>query len=383
MSLWIAITLMTGAAILAVLWPLRVRRGASAEPAGNEVASEPALADLAVYRDQLAEIERDRASGLIGAAEGEAARTEVARRILRASAEAEGAVGAGGNADRRRRVAAVAGLVGIPLIAGSLYIALGSPGYGPQPLAARLEARPEQSDIAILIRKVESHLEANPQDGRGYEIIAPIYARIGRLDDAARAWSNAIRLLGSTPQRQTGLGEALIAQAGGVVTTDAKAAFAAALAADPKDPKARYFLGLAAEQDGQPQQAAAIWSQLAADTPADAPWLGLVQQALARVGAPVPAPAAGPSAAEVAAAGDLSPEQRQQMVRGMVDRLSARLAQNGDDLDGWLRLMRAWTVLGEADKAKAAVSDARTHFARDDGALGRIDALARELGLGS
>lgn len=376
MSLWIALLLMTAAAILAVLWPLRTGRAA-------DDAASAAQADLAVYRDQLAEIERDRAAGLIGAAEGEAARTEVARRILRASAEA-GRDPAAGSSDRRRRVTAVIALVGIPLLAGSLYIALGSPGYGPQPLAARLEAKPEQSDIAILIRKVEAHLEANPQDGRGYEIIAPIYARIGRLDDAARAWSNAIRLLGSSPQRQTGLGEALTAQAGGVVTAEARTAFEAALAADPKDPKALYFTGLAAEQDGQLQQAAAIWTKLASESPADAPWMGLIQQALARVGAPMPASTApGPDQAQVAAAAELTPEQRQQMVRGMVDRLSARLAQNGDDLDGWLRLMRAWTVLGEADKAKAAATDARTHFARDDGALGRIDALARELGLGS
>lgn len=379
MSLWIALVLMTAAAILAVLWPLRTGRAA-------DDAASAAQADLAVYRDQLAEIERDRASGLIGVAEGEAARTEVARRILRASAEAA-QDGAAGSSDRRRRATAVLALLGIPLVAGSLYITLGSPGYGPQPLAARLEAKPEQSDIAILIRKVEAHLEANPQDGRGYEVIAPIYARIGRLDDAARAWSNAIRLLGSSPQRQTGLGEALTAQAGGVVTAEAKAAFEAALAADPNDPKALYFTGLAAEQDGQPQQAATIWSKLAAESPADAPWMGLIRQALARVGAPMPASAApatpGPDQAQMAAAADLTPEQRQQMVRGMVDRLSARLAENGDDLDGWLRLMRAWTVLGEADKAKAAASDARTHFTRDDGALGRIDALARELGIGS
>lgn len=377
MSLWIAFALMTAAAILAVLWPLRTER------AGADVAS-AAQADLAVYRDQLAEIERDRASGLIGAAEGEAARAEVARRVLRASAEAAQDTGAR-TSDRRRRATAVLALLGIPLMAGAIYLALGSPGYGPQPLAARLEAKPEQTDIAILIRKVEAHLEANPQDGRGYEVIAPIYARIGRLDDAARAWSQAIRLLGSSPQRQTGLGEALTAQAGGVVTAEAKAAFEAALAADPNDPKALYFTGLAAEQDGQPQQAAAIWTRLAAESPSDAPWLGLIRQALARVGAPMPAPAAapGPSASDMAAAADLTPEQRQQMVRGMVDRLSARLAENGDDLDGWLRLMRAWTVLGEADKAKAAASDARTHFAQDGGALGRIDALARELGIGS
>lgn len=374
MLLWIAFSLMTGAAILAVLWPLRT--GAA------RLAASGAAADLAVYRDQLGEIERDRAAGLIGAAEGEAARAEVARRILRVSSELE-KEGAATGGDRRRRVVAAVALVGVPLLAGGLYLRLGSPLYPPQPLAQRLEAQPSPSDIAILIRKVETHLEANPDDGRGYEVVAPIYARIGRYDDAARAWANAIRLLGPGPVRETGLGEALMAQAGGVVTAEAKAAFEAALAADPKDPKAQYFLGLAAEQDGRKEEAARIWGALAAETPADAPWRGLLGDALARVGAEMPAPAPGPDGADVAAAESLTPEQRQQMIRGMVERLETRLAQEGDDIEGWLRLMRAWSVLGDGDRAKAAAGRARSHFTGDTTALARIDALARELGLGS
>lgn len=387
MLLWTAISFMTGAAILAVLWPLRT---------GAAPSASAAEADLAVYRDQLAEIDRDRASGLIGAAEGDAARAEVARRILRASAETAAMGPASAGAARRRRMVAVVALFGVPLAAGALYLALGSPALPPQPLAARLEARPDQSDIAILIRKVEAHLEANPDDGRGYEVLAPIYARIGRTEDAARAWTNAIRLLGPDAGRENGLGEALTAQAGGVVTAEAKAAFEAALASDPKDPKARYFLGLAAEQDGRPADAARIWGQLAADSPPDAPWMAFLREALARVGAPAPSLGAslgapvgasparpGPGAADVAAAQDMTPAARDQMVRGMVARLEARLATDGNDLEGWLRLMRAWTVLGEADKAKAAAGDARTHFTADQAALARIDALARELGLGS
>ncbi|MCS0501108.1 c-type cytochrome biogenesis protein CcmI [Ancylobacter mangrovi] len=381
MLLWIAFSLMTGAAILAVLWPLRTGAGAAPE------AASAAEADLAVYRDQLAEIERDRTAGLIGEGEGEAARAEVARRILRASAEVHATRAASAGNVGRRRAAALIALIGVPVLAGTLYILLGSPQLSPQPLAARLNARPEEADVAVLIRKVEEHLEANPDDGRGYEVIAPIYLRIGRTSDAVRAWSNAIRLLGSSPSRQSGLGEAMVADADGVVTAEASAAFQQALAQDPKDPKARYFLGLAAEQDGKTAEAAAYWSALAADSPAGAPWLPLVHAALARVGATAPAPQTaqmpGPGAADVAAAEDMTPEQRSQMIRGMVERLSARLAEDGDDLEGWLRLMRAWTVLGDADKAKAAAADARDHFGKDDAALARIDALARELGLGS
>lgn len=369
MLLWIAFSLMTGAAILAVLWPLRT--GASA------VAASAADADLAVYRDQLTEIERDRTAGLIGAAEGEAARAEVARRILRASAEA-GREGAVSGATGRRRAVAVVALLGIPLLAGGLYLFLGSPLYPPQPLAQRLEAQPTGSDIAILIRKVETHLEANPNDGRGYEVLAPIYGRTGRLDDAVRAWSSAIRLLGSSPVRETGLGEALTAQAGGVVTADAKAAFQKALAEDPQDPKAQYFLGLAAEQDGRTAEAAATWQKLLAGAPPNAPWRPLVQAALARVGGSA---APGPSAADVAAAKDMPAGDRDAMIRSMVDRLAARLKQNGDDPEGWLRLVRAYMVLGETDKAKAARADARQALGRDAGRLQKLNDGLKDLGL--
>ena len=375
MLLWIAFSLMTGAAVLAVLWPLRTRAGNG----GN--ASD---ADLAVYRDQLAEIERDRTAGLIGAAEFDAARTEVGRRILRVAGEADiNTARVIRGSDGRRRAVAVIALIGLPLMAGAVYFKLGSPQIEAQPLAARMQARPEQADVAVLIRKVEGHLEANPEDGRGYEVIAPIYLRIGRTDDAVRAWSNALRLLGPDTVRATGLGEALTASSGGVVTNEAKAAFQQALTLDPKNPKARYYLGLAAEQDGKKQEAAALWGALASDSPPDAPWLPVLREALARVGAPMAPAAPGPSSADVAAAQQISPADRAAMVRGMVEGLEQRLATDGADIEGWLRLMRAWNVLGEADKAKAAAGQARTQFAKDDGALARIDMLARELGLGS
>ena len=377
MLLWIAFSLMTGAAVLAVLWPLRTRVNGAAS--GAE-------ADLAVYRDQLAEIERDRAAGMIGAAEFDAARTEVGRRILRVAGEADiNTARVIRGSDTRRRAVAVIALIGLPLMAGAVYFKLGSPQIEAQPLAARIQARPEQADVAVLIRKVEGHLEENPDDGRGYEVVAPIYLRIGRTDDAARAWSNALRLLGPDTVRTTGLGEALTASSGGVVTNEAKAAFQQAVTLDPKNPKARYYLGLAAEQDGKKQEAAALWGALASDSPPDAPWMPVLRTALARVGAPMPAIAAtpGPNAADVAAAQQMSPQDRAAMVRGMVEGLEQRLATDGADIEGWLRLMRAWNVLGESDKAKAAAGQARTQFAKDDGALARIDTLARELGLGS
>ncbi|MDF2996324.1 MAG: cytochrome c-type biosis protein CcmI [Xanthobacteraceae bacterium] len=370
MLLWTAFALMTGAAILAVLWPLRVQR--------EDRLAGDAEADLAVYRDQLAEIERDRAAGLIGAGEFEAARTEVARRMLRA---AEGAGETARSSDTRRRAAAVLALIGVPLIAGVFYLALGSPTYEGQPLAARLDARPGEADVAILVRKVETHLEANPEDGRGHEVVAPVYFRLGRFDDAARAWSNAIRLLGGSAARESGLGEALVAANGGVVTAEAKAAFDKAVALDPQAVRARYYLGLAAEQDGGKDKAADIWSKLVAEAPPGAGWLPTVQDALARVKPAGAVP--GPNAADVAAVQNMNPEDRAAMVRSMVDGLASRLARQGGGIDEWLRLVRAWSVLGEGEKAKAAAVDARKQFAQDGAALARIDELTRQLGLGS
>lgn len=370
--LFVAFALMTALAVMAVLWPLSRQR---TERAARE-------ADIAVYRDQMAELDRDEAAGRLPAEQAQAARAEVARRMLAAADSApEAASSAGG----RRRLAAIAALVLIPLIAAGLYWTLGSPGLPGMPLAARLSAPPDGSDIAILVRRVEDHLAANPNDGRGYEILAPVYLKLGRLDDAVRAYRQAVRLLPPSAELQAALGEAMVVRAEGMVTRDAADAFAASLALDPGMPKARFFLGLAAEQDGRRQDAAAIWGQLAQESPPNAPWLPMLRAALARVGAQPPAvapQAPGPDAQDMAAAAALTGEQRAAMIQGMVDRLEARLNADPKDLDGWLRLARAWRVLGNAEKVRAALASARAAFPDDTDASARIDAAARELGVG-
>ncbi len=379
--LWLLIALMTAAAIFAVLWPLS-RRDVAA-PSGN---------DLAVYRDQLDEIERDRAAGLIPEAEAEAARIEVSRRILAAAdAEENKTVSTASSADWRRRAVAVVALVVLPFGATMGYLALGSPYLESQPHADRRPTARPNTSLASMIAQVEAHLESNPKDGRGWEVVAPVYMRIGRYDDAVRARRNAVELNGETAVRLADLGEAMVAAANGVVTADAKKAFERAIAFDPEDVKARYFLGLAAEQDGQSKDAATIWRRMLKDAPKNAPWIGLVQAALARVegtpaadapiaGAPV-AGAPGPSAADVEAAAKLTAEQRNDMVRGMVARLADRLKTEGKDIDGWLRLVRAYMVLGDRDKARAALGEARQALAGETEKLQRLDALAKGLGL--
>jgi cytochrome c-type biogenesis protein CcmH len=387
--IWLVFAFMTAAAVFAVVWPLR--------RSGRVRDSD---SDLAVYRDQLAEIERDRAADRIGDREAEAARIEVSRRLLGAAEKgaAEGGEAAA-PATWRRRAAALATITMLPFGAFGLYLWLGSPDLPGEPLQARRAMPPGHGSFAALIAQVEAHLQRNPQEGRGWEVLAPVYLRLGRLDEAVVARRHALRLLGATATRESDLGEALVAQANGIVTEEAKSSFERALAIDSNDIKARFFIGLAAEQDGRRQEAAAIWRDLIAKAPPGASWVEYVENALARVDGTATAQARpraarrpsadassataapGPTDQDMAAAAALTPEQRNDMVRGMVDRLAERLKQDGSDVEGWLRLVRAYAVLGERDKARAAAADARRALATTPDKLRRLDELVKGLGL--
>src|SRR5215212_9624439 len=214
MILWLIFAAMTATAMLAVLLPLRRRAPARSG------------SDVAVYRDQLEEIDRDRAAGLVGAGEAEAARVEISRRLIAAAAPVDaGRADAPVEARWGRRAAALAGVVMLPLGSAGLYLALGSPGIPSEPLASRSVASPAPMSIEAMIVQVEAHLARNPDDGRGWEVLAPIYLRAGRFDDAVKARRNALRLLGPTAVREADLGQAMVAAADGVVTADARAAF--------------------------------------------------------------------------------------------------------------------------------------------------------------
>jgi cytochrome c-type biogenesis protein CcmH len=365
MTLWFVFALMTAAAVFAVLWPLG--RGNRTPADGNEAA---------VYRDQLAEVDRDVSAGLINPPEAAAARVEISRRLL-AAADNQRQPPVIPNI-RLRRMAAVVALVGLPLVAVGLYFPLGSPGLPDFPLAQRSRTPDGTQSLDNLIAQVEQHLETNPTDGRGWSVIAPVYARLGRLDDAVRAFRNSITFNGESADRRADLGEALVGAAGGVVTAEAKTEFERAVALNAGEVKANYFLGLAAEQDGRPADAASIWRAMLEKAPGNAPWRGLVQAALVRVGgSPVPAL----SNDAVAAAKDMSETDRSAMIRSMVDRLATRLKQNGDDVEGWLRLVRAYMVMGETDKAKSASSDARQAVAKDPERLQQLNEGLKNLGL--
>ena len=365
MTLWFVFALMTAAAIFAVLWPLG--RGNRPPSDGSEAT---------VYKDQLAEIDRDVAAGLIGAPEAEAARVEISRRLLAAAdGERKPAIR---SSLKWRRAAAVLALVGLPVLTVATYLPLGSPRLGDFSLAARARAPDGNQPLDNLLAQVEQHLEKNPTDGRGWSVLAPVLLRLGRYDDAVRAYRNSITHNGDSAERRADLGEAIAAAAGGVVTSEAKAEFERAMTLDGDAAKASYFLGLAAEQDGRTTDAGSIWREMLAKAPADAPWRPLVQAALARLGG-VAAPAL--SGDTMAAAKDMSEGDRGAMIRGMVDRLAMRLKQNGDDVEGWLRLVRAYMVMGDREKAKGALTDARQAVANDVERLRQLNEGLKNLGL--
>ena len=369
--IWFILAGMAALAALAAVWP--VLRGSPGPEKGDAAASESAF-----YRAQLAEIERDVARGQLPRSEAAVARAEAARRLIAAHSSAkEAALAPRG---RNRLAAAVLISVGLPAIAFPLYAFLGRPQAPDEPLANRVPAQLAASDIAAAVAGVEAHLIAKPDDGKGWAVIAPVYMRLERYDNAAHAYAEALRLLGEDASRRAAYGEALVAAAGGVITEEARQAFEKALADRPGEPEARFYLALAAEQDGKKEEAARAYEALIADSPPDAHWVAFVKERLAGLkGAPDRA-VAGAGEASNPLAG--APEGQRAMIEGMVSRLANRLSSSGGRLDEWARLIRAYAVLHEDGKAKAALADARKALAPDAEAVASLDALAHDLGLG-
>jgi cytochrome c-type biogenesis protein CcmH len=366
--LWGIFALLTGAAVFAVLWPL-------AKPLRNDAGATP---DIAFYRAKLDEIARDAARANISPQEAEVAKSEAARQLLAVAEKTTPAASTGAEAPSRLRLrlAAVAALVCIPALALGLYAAIGHPDWPDEPLEARLNAPPEQMDLNAAIAKVEAHLAQHPEDGHGYEILVPAYLRVGRIEDAVHAADMALQKLGGNPDRLTAYGETLVFAAHGIVTEDARKLFARAVAAG-SSPKALFFLGLAAAQGGDRAKARDYWEKLLAQSPPDAPWRAELETRVVALAKENTTP---DQAAAIAA---LPPAERDAAIHAMIDRLAARLAENGQDIEGWLRLVRAYKVVNEIDKARAALEAARRDFGGDAAATARIDALAHELGLNS
>lgn len=368
MLFWIVAALLTFCACLAVLAPMVRARG---EPGAD------ADYDLEVYQDQLAELERDVGRGVIGGTEAEQARAEIGRRILRLAGD--GREDRPATITRLGRLVATLAVLAVPLASWGIYAATGSPHLPGQPLQARLNANPAENSIEELVARAEGHLAANPEDGRGWDVLAPIYYRIGRYNEAAIAYGNAIRLQGSSIAREIGLGEAIAANAGGAITTDAQAALERALVLDPQNPKAHFLLATAMAQEGKEDEAGQAWRAMLEGLPPDSPWRGAVEQALAGLGGEPAGP--GPTADDVDAAALMSDKDRAQMIEDMVAGLDQRLRDNPQDAEGWRRLVQSYVVLGRADEARSALARGLDALGRPSQPAAALEAYAAERGV--
>jgi cytochrome c-type biogenesis protein CcmH len=379
MALWMAFAVLTAAVLAALLHPLL-------RPSPRPAAATDA--DLAVYRDQLSELEAEQGRGLIPGAEADAARTEIARRVL-ASADRVAAEKTSPSSPHDARVRAVGlGLATtLPLAALALYLLVGSPGMPGYPFSARTESTTDTAGLSELVARVEARLRQHPEDGEGWDVIAPVYLKQARYADAVDAFTRAIARLGESPRRLAGLAEASMLRHGGIVTEEARISWEKLAKLEPSRPEPRFWLAVAQEQDGRLAEAIAAYEALLRDAPADVSWRAAVTErrdaARARLASnPSSTPVAGPrgpTADDVAASERMTPEQRTEFINQMVAGLAERLRQNSADLAGWQRLIRAYMVLGRNSDASGALADARRAFANEPSSLAALDALAKSL----
>lgn len=394
MIFWILVACLVAVVTLVITRPLLWAAPQSAEDPDAVTAA----ADIAVYKDQLKEVAADEASGTLASNEAENARSEIARRLLRTAADMDRAE----TPQRRKRAgfaayASILTSIALPIASLALYLAYGAPGMPGDPLSTRIAQRENSNNPNDLVAKVEERLREHPEDGTGWGVIAPVYYAMGRYADAANAYANAVRIAGESPDRLQGFANARIRIENGVIPEDARKALERLIVIAPEKKEPRIWLALAKEQDGKLAEAASEYRKLIADAPTDAPWRQMLEARLANLmpadgksppAQMLPKKDAGdtslprPSEASPSAIMSMSPERRQAFITQMVDGLAARLKTDGSDAAGWLKLIRAYQVLGRQDDAVKALSDARTNLKNDQVGLARVDDLARELGLG-
>lgn len=407
MTFWIiAAALAVGTGLLLALAALRGRQGA--EP--------PAAYDLRVYRDQLREIDRDATRGVIAEDEAERLRSEVSRRILAADTQLRAR---GATAGQPRLAGRAGALLAMVMVTGgglALYGAVGAPGYGDMPLAARIAAseaaRAERLDQQTaearfgpgeaappagtsdehlqLVQRLREVVAARPEDQQGLRFLVRSEAALGRMEAARHAQEQLIALRGeeASAADHATLAEIMIEAAGGYVSSDAVEALRAALERDPRAPTARFYLGLWHLQLDRPDLAFPVWRDLLEESRPNAPWLPAIRAEIGEIaqaaGVRYEPPAEGgrgPSAADMDAAAEMDPEARDQMIRGMVAGLSERLATEGGPVEDWARLINAYGVLGETDSARRIWQEARDTFAADAAAMEMLRAAAEAAGV--
>ncbi|WP_300031812.1 c-type cytochrome biogenesis protein CcmI [uncultured Roseobacter sp.] len=385
------------AVVISVLIALAMRapRAAGAEPA--------AAYDLRVYRDQLREVEKDLARGVVSPADAERVRAEVSRRILAADAALQ--VEEAGEDDKKGAPGLVAALLAVLLIGGSvgLYTRLGAPGYGDLGLKDRIEMaealradRPSQAtaeaglppirtpadagpDYVALVEQLRATVAQRPDDLQGLTLLAQNEANLNNFPAAAKALAEIIRIKGPDADVTdfTNHADMLVLAAGGYVSPEAEEALTTALAMDETNGTARYYIGLMLAQTGRPDQAFRVWDRLLREGPPDAPWiqpvLAQIDDMAIRAGVNYQIPeiggGRGPSQADIEAAQDMSPAERMEMIGNMVSGLSSRLATEGGPVEDWAQLITALGVLGQQGQARAVYDNAVQVFGDDTRAL--------------
>ena len=376
--------------MVAVVLLQALRRGAESEGAQ----------DVVIYRDQLTEIDRDVARGILAEEEAGRLKVEVSRRLLEADRH-EATAG-------RVRSGLVPGLAVVAALLGALwiYVTIGAPGYGDLPLVERLAAseeayatRPSQAEVEAargawvapegadaeslaLLEKLREAVAGRPDDLQGQELLVQNEYAFGNMAGARAAQEAVVRIkgAGATSDDWLRLAELSIYAAGGLVTPEAEAALGEVLTRAPQDGAARFWIGLMAAQVDRPDRAFQMWEPLLAEGPADAPWIQPIRERIEEIamaaGVPYTLPVAGPSQADIEAAGQMSEEDRQTMIAGMVAGLEERLMSSGGTLEEWLQLLTALQVLGDGARHQAAFDAARAAFAADPTALKALEELA-------
>lgn len=377
MTFWIVTIALTAAVALAVAMPLW--RSTNTGTSDDEH-------DVEVYRDQLDELERDIARGVIAGDQADLAKAEIARRLIKADeAAARSNTSESHSGPGISRSIVLTSVLAVPVVSWTLYGSIGSPAEPDQPLAERLARAPALNSIEELVARAEKRLQSHPEDVQGWEVLAPIYLRLNRFDDSIAAYQNTIRLGGASVKRKAGLGEALVGKAGGRVSPEALGFFKEALELDSKDARSRFYIATAKAQSGEIAEAAEIWRALAQDLSPDSGMRRAVMTALAtaeqRLGTDVAPAAPGPTAEDVKAAGEMNSDDRLAMITSMVEGLDERLREDPSDIEGWKRLMRSYLVLDRKRDAQLAYDRALSAFEPRSAEAGQLREFAGTLGL--
>ncbi len=379
MTFWILATVLTLIALLSIGYPLFLRKRPSVDADSY---------DKSVYREQLEEVDRDLERGQISASEAELAKAEIARRLIALDELVEETQ----NSDKfstAAQVTAICTFILLPIASVATYVALGDPQRADMPLQARMSADPKTQSVEELVARAEARANNNPNDVRGWKVLAPVYLRLGRADDAIIAFRKVISLEGSNSENEASLGEAITIAAQGVITAEAKQHFINATIANPKNIKPRFFLAVALGQENKFDEAIKAWETMLAQGPTTAAWYKPAEGELARIRKQAGQPSApaiasnsqspklgGPSKGDIANAANMSAEDRTAMIEGMVANLASKLEEDPSNINGWLRIIRSYSVLGRKDDAIAAYSKAVIQFENNPGASKQLNDLA-------